>query len=492
MISKITKGSGTYWLVRYTLTEGQAGENGLHSPHANARVIGSWDGITSGKQDVKTLSRRLDAPVRFAGLEGDKHPTVWHLSLTNPPDDKVLTDQQWNEIAQEALDRTGIAKKGDTNSCRWYAVRHADNHVHVMATLVRPNGRRAWLRNDFRAVREVCREAELRYGLTRTAAADSTAAVRPGRAEQEVAARKNWEQPARVWLRQHVRQAAGSSLSIGDFFENLTRQGVMIKQRDSVKSPGEITGCAFASPNHLGADGQPIFYSGGKLSPDLTLPKLLARWASPSDGHPRTCPRFEGKKATSEVPHSSAKDRGQTWSALTDQMEAVTEKLAKRSSIIEADAAWTIGDLATVLAKNMEGNRTSGPYHRMAELVERAALHPNRAIPERTELGHNMRVASALLAGLQVTRRGETQQLLALLAQLELLVESVAKMREANDQAVQAQAARAAAEELRDKIAALAPPVNTVAGQQWWQAYEAAQADSDAGKQHEKHTHSRR
>jgi len=42
--------------------------------------------------------------------------------------------------------------------------------------------------------------------------------------------------------------------------------------------PGEITGYAVALPEAVDPGGQPVFYGGGKLAADLTLPKLRRRW----------------------------------------------------------------------------------------------------------------------------------------------------------------------------------------------------------------------
>jgi hypothetical protein len=44
------------------------------------------------------------------------------------------------------------------------AVRHADNHVHVVATLVRQDGRRVFPHHDFYRAREASLEVERRYG----------------------------------------------------------------------------------------------------------------------------------------------------------------------------------------------------------------------------------------------------------------------------------------------------------------------------------------
>ena len=45
----------------------------------------------------------------------------------------------------------------------------------------------------------------------------------------------------------------------------------------SEKTPGQITGYAVALPGRSDM-GQAIWFGGGKLAPDLTLPQLQRRW----------------------------------------------------------------------------------------------------------------------------------------------------------------------------------------------------------------------
>ncbi len=63
--------------------------------------------------------------------------------------------------------------------------------------------------------------------------------------------------------------------------------------------------------------------------------------------------------------------------------------------------------------------------------------------------GVGVRAASGLLAAARLVRRPETAQMLALLAQLAALAEAVGRMRTEQDRAVQAAAARRAAEQIR-------------------------------------------
>jgi hypothetical protein len=59
-------------------------------------------------------------------------------------------------ITRRIVAAAGIALTGDTEACRWVAVRHTDDHIHVVATvatLVRQDCRRPKQDYDIRAVR---------------------------------------------------------------------------------------------------------------------------------------------------------------------------------------------------------------------------------------------------------------------------------------------------------------------------------------------------
>jgi len=143
----------------------------------------------------------LEQPLAAAGVGPDKKP-VYHLIIAVKKDpetgalvDRYLTDSTWRDIAETHLDRLGLAPRGDDLGVRWVAVRHADDHVHVVATLARQDGRRVFPRNDFWRAGEASREVEAKYGLSVTAASDRTAAKRASYAETEKAARQGQVEP---------------------------------------------------------------------------------------------------------------------------------------------------------------------------------------------------------------------------------------------------------------------------------------------------------
>ncbi len=128
------------------------------------------------------------------------------------------------------------------------AVRHADDHIHVVATLARQDGRRVFPRNDHSRAREASLIIEARYDLIRTSPAGRTSSRPPSRGEtrkhqatvgaERAAGRPAPSAPDRLMLRQLGRAAAVGSSGWEEFTEQLSRQGVLLRPRMSAMTPG--------------------------------------------------------------------------------------------------------------------------------------------------------------------------------------------------------------------------------------------------------------
>ncbi len=88
------------------------------------------------------------------------------------------------------------------------------------------------------------------------------------------------------------------------------------------------------------------------------------------------------------------------------------------------------------------------PRNPAASEYDRAAANSG-VDPAPSQAGRGLRPASVLLASARFVGRHENKQLLALLAQLAALTDAVTRLRESQDRAAQASAARRAAEHLR-------------------------------------------
>lgn len=284
MIGKVTRGSDVGGLLRYLYGPGKANE------HTNPHLVASWraDDRTTldqlepspgrGRQHVAHLADRLTLPLQLLPDVPDKH--VWQCSMRLADGDRRLTDPEWAQVAREVVEATGFAPAGDAGSCRWVAVRHAEDHIHIAVVLARQDGQPVHVFRDWPKVHAAARAVERRFGLTTVPSPDRSAAVAPTRGEVEKARRTGAREPVRVSLARQVRIAAAGSTS-RDEFEALLgrREDVVLVWRASQREPGQMTGYKVGRAGHVDAQGEQVWFSGSKLSPDLSLPKLQARWA---------------------------------------------------------------------------------------------------------------------------------------------------------------------------------------------------------------------
>jgi len=480
VIGKVApRGSRVGGLIRYLYATGPAQQEGRgrRNPHTDPRVVAGFDepdqlepGVSEkGLRDFRRLTSLLEQPLAAAGVGADKKP-VYHLIIAAKKDpqtgamvDRYLSDGQWRDIAETYLDRLGLAPRGDDLAVRWVAVRHADDHVHVVATLARQDGRRVFVRNDFWRAGEASREVEAKYGLTVTAASDRTAAKRASYAETAKAARSGHAEPVRDTLRRSVRTAAAGASSLGEFLERLRDDGLLVRERHSERNPGQITGYAVALPESVDEGGQPIYFGGGKLAADLTLPKLRSRWEPTEPAGTAAGQREQAagspssaSAATDEGPGNdrhrlTGEERARIWEQATAAAARATEQVraaAGTDPLGAGDAAWAASDFLAAAARVVEGRR-GGPLTAAATHYDRAARELWGRVPAPSQAGQGLRAASVLLASARFVGRGENTQLLALLAQLAALSDAVTRLRENQDRAAQAAAARSAAEQLR-------------------------------------------
>jgi len=485
VIGKVaSRGKRVGGLIRYLYATGPAQQEGRgrRNPHTDPRVVAGFDepdqlepGVSEkGLRDFRRLTSMLEQPLAAAGVGADKKP-VYHLIVAAKKDpatgamvDRYLSDGQWRDIVETYMDRIGLAPRGDDLAVRWVAVRHADDHVHVVATLARQDGRRVFPRNDFWRAGEASREVEARYGLTVTAASDRTAAKRASYAETAKAVRQGQGEPVRDTLRRSVRTAAAAAGSLEQFLERLRDDGLLVRERHSERNPGQITGYAVALPESVDVGGQPIYFGGGKLAADLTLPKLARRWepvepvvgsaAGGAAGQPRQARGASSSASTApgggpdqDRHRLTGEERARIWEQATAAAAHATEHVRAAAGTdprAAGHAAWAASDFLAAAARVVEGRR-GGPLTAAATQYDRAARELWGRIPAPSQAGQGLRAASVLLASARFVGRGENTQLLALLAQLAALSDAVMRLRENQDRAAQAAAARSAAEQLR-------------------------------------------
>lgn len=479
MIGKHSRGWNVGGLLRYLMGPGRSNE------HTEQRVVAAWTGnpaalapamkdpasLVSERAcgfDVRDLATQLTTPAHFGGVSltrpapdaKGKVPAgpVWHCSLRNHESDRLLTDAEWAEVAADVMHRTGIAPRGDRGACRWVAIRHAPDHIHLAAVLVRQDtGRKVHLRHDWPATMEACHAAEDRYGLVSTAPADRTALAKPTRAEVEKAARRYVDpkdpdrsaEPARTWLARTVREAAISSGDLESFRHELADRQVEMQMRTYRGRDGVV----FGMPGDRTRTGEQLWFAGSTLAPDLSLPKLRERWAATPGELPRH--RVGIGKGTQAERQIAERDALVAIDAATDtitaalsELRATGEDATPDPQIAERIAAiiHATGDMTTVLDVRIESWRHTSRWasqftDREAAQIprwvfDRAARQPGVGQPRSwNEVATALRISARGVARLQP---GGAELVLALIA----LIAEIAAWHEQTRHLAQAHAAR--------------------------------------------------
>lgn len=266
-------GSNTRGLLAYLY--GPGGHDEHLDPHivVGFAMLGMPDPGRDENATLTELARYLDEPVRLRNSEFGKPVTdhVWHCPVRAAPEDRYLSDAEWGEIAQRIVQAAGIAPAGDDLACRWIAVRHADDHIHILATAVREDGRRPKLHDSGIRVGDACREIEKDYGLRQLKKGDRTGARRPTQAEMHKVERLGWEQPSPAWLQDRIRAAIPHVTGAEEFIAYLEASGVEVQVRRGPS--GDLFGYAAGRPGDVNEAGKQIYHPGSKISPDLSCPK---------------------------------------------------------------------------------------------------------------------------------------------------------------------------------------------------------------------------
>ncbi|MFD5252872.1 relaxase/mobilization nuclease domain-containing protein [Streptomyces bobili] len=419
-------GSNTRGLLAYLYGPGKHDEH--LDPHivAGFAMLGMPDPGRDENATLTELARYLDEPVSLRNSEFGKPVIdhVWHCPVRAAPEDRYLSDAEWAEIAQRIVQAAGIAPAGDDLACRWIAVRHADDHIHILATTVREDGRRPKLHDSGLRVGDACREIEKDYGLRRLKKGDRTGAHRPTQAEMHKAERLGWDQPSPEWLQDRIRAAIPHATNAEEFIAYLEASGVEVQVRRGPS--GDLLGYAAGRPGDVNEAGEQIYHPGSKISPDLSLPKITARLeSSQPEEHP-----------TARRNHPST-----PWHQATDALDTLHTDLTD-----DTHAQANI----TALGELIEATAQKAPAHLQAELQ---AASKAFARAQRSQVRAEDRAALALRSAardiVHTATGPDGSALAALVAALVWAAIVAGRWHEAKHHAHQADAARQAVQHLQ-------------------------------------------
>lgn len=404
-----------------------------------------------GHFDFRPLVDWLQELPRAAGVlrrvdgKRDGPGWVWHASLRLAPQDRhrQLSDQMWTHIVGETLRGAGLVVDGDDLGVRWVVVRHADDHVHIVATLVREDLRREWFRNDFTRCIEAVGQVAARMGLRQVTHSGGSTHRRPHPVEVHKAARHGRFTrdgavlTVRDELRRRVRAAAAAADGPDTFVARLQAEGVRVEFRYSEIEPGRPSGVKFALAADATAAGAPVWYGGGKLAPELTWPKLCARWSAVS------LPGLDNATL------AGVRDR--------DRVLAEADRIVRRAATgigngrggdadaVGQAAADCMSAGAWLLDQGLDGRLVHA-----AEQLDQATRQPRgHRRPPAAEVARLHLLAQALFGLQQASDDDEARQALRMMYSLAVLAERIARLRDQQQWAEQAVHARAAAAQVR-------------------------------------------
>ncbi|GAA2463102.1 relaxase/mobilization nuclease domain-containing protein [Streptomyces lavendulocolor] len=427
MPKKARDGDDTAGLLRYLYGPGKRDE------HVDPRMVAAWDVFVddparSPSTTISDLALLLDAPVH--ALKGKKPPKhVYHVAVRNAPEDPVLTDEQWAEVAREMMHAAGIAEHDDDEGCRWVAIRHADDHIHIVATRGRQDGRQPNLRQDIVKMHAAARAFEQRFGLRRLTHGDRTARKWPKTGETEKAQRRGLAETSRDMLQRTVREVAALATGEADFFARLSAAGLRVQQR--IAPDGNVTGYSVAATGDRDQRQAPVWFSGSKLAWDLSLPRVRERWSA-SVRVPRVAPE-------------------ELWRIAEGKVRAAADHLGAQGLQQGAGDVAALGDLI-VVAAIVSPRMVRGQIRDAAREFERAARAPgDRALEGQARRLY--RESSQLLSHSAATvGRSSTTAALGFLLALVQAVEASRRWHDAQEHRAQAQASGRAGRLLREAV----------------------------------------
>lgn len=380
MMPNIVRGDRTGGLMVYLAGPGRSNEHA--EPHlvAGDPAMLAWhDDAELSRDGALAIARHLDRP-RTAFDVGVKGGHVWHCSLSLRAEEGQLTDERWQRIAGEFVGKMGFDDADGTKApTRWVAVRHGlskagNDHVHLVVNLVREDGTKASIHNDQPRAQKACRELEREHGLEVLESAErgrasvgydpaeqQAAARRAARAAHEHARRQGTE--GRAWqavpaterarlieskltadqprwdLARTVRACSTASADEAEFVRRMRRHGVLVRPRFADGRTDVVTGYSVAARPLPGE--RPIWYGGGHLARDLTLPRLRQEWPDTPTGAAAAVDEWAAarrQRRPAAPGRESSEPDPQLWRQVGQDLEALREQL--RAVPIEDRDTW--------------------------------------------------------------------------------------------------------------------------------------------------------
>lgn len=391
MIAKITRGTRAGDIAAY-----------LHGPGKTAmHTYRDRDGVeqVGGIVIGGTLAMRGDTTGRWAAELREAAASrpeitkpIWQVSLRCAPEDRALTDAEWRDAAAVFMTRMGLEERP------WVVVRHADDHVHLVASRVTDTGQVWHGRQDYRQAQSACVELEQTYGL-QVAPRETTRVSRRvadhqiTRGERHHALRTHLP-PERVELATVVRACAARAAGGGtDAFEaELEKAGVEFEANRA--TTGRMSGYKFGT-GRVDEAGQPVWFKASQLDKTLAWSKLSQVLDAPSPSQRVQVPekglleskaKYQARVADAQT-EATQRRHQQIGQAQRAEMGEVANWWAKRNETDPRLIAYQQQLLETSRLRQMMARERPLGRGRANSVPQREQTHPHVTRPLDRDTG---------------------------------------------------------------------------------------------------------
>lgn len=419
MIPNVTRGGKTHGVLIYLVGKGKREEH--ETPHLVAgspEAVRMGEGRLLGRRDAVALARFLDEPREAFGTKvtiadrdkngrvvGTRDAHVWHCSLSLHPHEPELSDEQWAEITEAFVEQMGFAGETAQAQCRWVAIRHGrsaggSDHAHLVITLVAEDGSKASVHNDRPRAQTACRELEQRFGLRRLEARTRGSGSRGLKHGELVADRlrgrqlgdrgEHPERSSRQTLERIVRACATASRNESEFIRRLRDEGIRYRPRYAEGGTDMVVGYSVRLPGANDGPRRSVWYGGGRLARDLTLPALRGSWGQDEQTRERAVAEWKSTTPAKARPpaarQAELEQRALIWHRCTMELERVRHQLraAGGDPAAIAHAAREGAGVVAAWSLALEGEHPGALARAARQLARSAELPAHTPAPPKT------------------------------------------------------------------------------------------------------------
>lgn len=318
MIGKIKKGHRMIGLIQYLAGPGRANEHtDMHVMCSSELIATVSDGMELDATNTMALGHEMNHPKKVYHPDNHKRAQVFHVSLSLDPTQGVKDDDFWDTMVREYLHGMEMDGTDGKPPMRWTAIRHGvssngNDHVHIAVSMIREDGTWWNTNRDFAKSSTTLRAMEKKHGLRvlaqgvktqgyaegelqsvarrramakHTREANTTVGMVPwsmldaASREHLIAEQSRIEQP-RFEVALKVRAAGAGSRSEAEYVRRLRGNSLLVRPYLAKGGTGKVAGYSVALRPTEGE--RPIWYGGGTLAKDLSLPALRAGWPANS------------------------------------------------------------------------------------------------------------------------------------------------------------------------------------------------------------------